>query len=803
MRWLVRLLISLFAVLVLFVIVATAFLMTFDPNDYKDRIALEIEKRSGRTVHFDGQIGLTFYPWLGVSLERVRLENPPGFSEPDMLLIGHADLRAALLPLLKGEFEIGTLVLHDLELSLERRADGRDNWADLLALARRESTVADSAGVSAGEAEPSAVALAIGGLDVQNGQLRYRDRLAGHELALTGIELYTEALTFDRPVDFRFTTGVSSSAPAFSGKLSLSGSLFHDIGSGVTSLTRPNLRIHGDADEDWLPRAFDARLVGEILQLSSQSGELAMSELSLTGNATEFDSLTYLDLTFGGDLSGNWLDGQYELAGMTLDTRLRGMPTRTGELAGTLSAELAVDLGAGTAHLDRLNIVSDPLHLQGRLSIGRLLAEQGPVISGPIELLAFNPRELAEAMNYAVPPMRSEAALTHFALEGHLDASPAEVMLRGAVLELDGHRFEGELGVADLPNERLRVVLAGGEFDVTPYLPPPPEQVEEAEVPLAGASRMPRGLGGSDVERGDEAIDLPVEILRELNAELRLTLERLVLLTHRFDYLTLVFKASNGDLTVERLDFNAFEGLIRSQSRLDVRGDVPGWRLALDARDVALQPLLEAALREDRLLGKGQLLLDVNTTGRHPSSMKAGLNGRLQFELRDGAIRGFNIAHALRQAQARLAGGRVESPAQLQTDFTSITGTANIRNGVLDNQDLRGASPLLRVEGAGQVDIAREQIDYRARAMVVGTLTGQDGRALDELRQIPVPIRLTGSLRQPRVAIDLEALLRERAEQELRRRATKEIERRLLPGSGDRENGSRDPVDQLRRLLPF
>ncbi|HHO70581.1 MAG TPA: AsmA family protein, partial [Halothiobacillus sp.] len=637
--------------------------------------------------------------------------------------------------------------------------------------------------------------------DIQNSQIRYRDAINGQDITLNNLNLFAEELHLDRPVDFRLTTGVQLTEPALHSDIQLSGSLLFDITNGILSIHRPNLILSGKSDAPTLPKTFESKLDGESFQLAIESGELAARKLVLTAKATELANLTYVDLDLSTEVEGNFQAGQYALCDLQVRNRLRGLPTRTGELETKAEGNIRLDLTAGTASLLNWRIHSEPVTLTTSLNISHLF--DGPHIQGPMAIAEFNPRTLAEVMQYTVPEMQDVNALTRFALNGQLDITPERAMLREVVIQLDDHRLEGEVGLADITSQHLQVSLSTDVLDANPYLPPEAEKTKPAT-----ATAAPRGFGGSQVERADDPIDLPVEMLRTLNADARLQINHLKFKEHDLRNLVLVFKARNGDLSLEQFDINAFEGQIKSKGRLDVRGDTPAWRFELDSRSIALQPLLMAVMNEDRLLGKGNLNLNINTVGNRPSALKSSLNGNLGFELRDGAIKGFNIAYALRKAQAQLKGQQEPPPEQLQTDFTAITGTATIRNGVLDNQDLQGASPLLRVEGAGTVDIARERLDYRAHVMVVDTTTGQEGRALEELRQIPIPVRITGSFQQPQIGIDLENILKDRVQQEIKRRVTEALEKRLL-GNQPEDNGNEaneamsDPIEQLRRLLPF
>jgi AsmA protein len=53
-------------------------------------------------------------------------------------------------------------------------------------------------------------------------------------------------------------------------------------------------------------------------------------------------------------------------------------------------------------------------------------------------------------------------------------------------------------------------------------------------------------------------------------------------------------------------------------------------------------------------------------------------------------------------------------------------------------------SPFLRVSGSGQVDLPKNSLDYVAKATVVNTATGQEGKELAELKDLSIPVRIVG-----------------------------------------------------------
>ncbi|MSR15620.1 MAG: AsmA family protein [Gammaproteobacteria bacterium] len=115
------------SVLALLVILATAFVLRIDVDQYKGEIVQLIEARSGRRFAIDGDIH--FVPALvpTIAVERLRLGNP-AWATSDMLKINRIDARIALRPLLSRRIEVKRLVISGIAAALATNAQGEHNW---------------------------------------------------------------------------------------------------------------------------------------------------------------------------------------------------------------------------------------------------------------------------------------------------------------------------------------------------------------------------------------------------------------------------------------------------------------------------------------------------------------------------------------------------------------------------------------------------------------------------------------------------------------------------------------------------
>ena len=127
------------------------------------------------------------------------------------------------------------------------------------------------------------------------------------------------------------------------------------------------------------------------------------------------------------------------------------------------------------------------------------------------------------------------------------------------------------------------------------------------------------------------------------------------------------------------------------------------------------------------------------------------LNGKGNVLFRDGKIKGFDIAGALRKFTN--PGAYKQGPKE--TDFAQLSGSFKIVNGVVNNQDLFMASPLLRLTGKGIVNLVNKTMDYHVKPRVVGTLKGQGGSMLR--KGLTVTLHISGTFDAPKVSPEINA----------------------------------------------
>lgn len=100
------------------------------------------------------------------------------------------------------------------------------------------------------------------------------------------------------------------------------------------------------------------------------------------------------------------------------------------------------------------------------------------------------------------------------------------------------------------------------------------------------------------------------------------------------------------------------------------------------------------------------------------------------------------------------------------------------RIGFAHDDDLDLRSPLLRVAGSGDVDLARQRLDYAARVTLPESSSAGDPAGLAALRGLAVPVHLSGPFDALSWRIDPAPLAIDLAKRELARRLQQPLLRR-------------------------
>ena len=96
--------------------------------DIRAEIAREVERATGRALTIHGEVGVSFWPVIGLNAEQAELANVENGRAPALVSIDKLDVGVEIWPLLRGDLVIRRLVLEKPRLFLEVDETGAPNW---------------------------------------------------------------------------------------------------------------------------------------------------------------------------------------------------------------------------------------------------------------------------------------------------------------------------------------------------------------------------------------------------------------------------------------------------------------------------------------------------------------------------------------------------------------------------------------------------------------------------------------------------------------------------------------------------
>jgi AsmA protein len=498
----------------------------------------------------------------------------------------------------------------------------------------------------------------------------------------------------------------------------------------------------GDAEKG----AGKAQQQGPI-ESGDEVGEGQALTVTIGGVVVEDAALHWQDATTGQDLSVDAIDLKTGslVVGQPVDLHLAlGVSNRAPEINGkvTLDTRLHADPETGTLRMEGLHLVV------------KLLGQGVPRGKLDVDLKA----------------------------NGRLDSAGEVLVLEDIDLTLEGSRADGRLQVTGFEQPAIDFKLAVDQLDLNAYVSSGAggaaagSEAPAAAAPVtahAGGAGRTGGAGASEAPAADAGI--PLETLRSLKLNGALSVGRLKVSGLQVSDLAVKLVADQGVLTIDPVKLNLYGGSFVGKLRLDAREAQLRTQVEWLLNGAQLGPLLADLSGKESLSGTARVEANLSMVGNAGKAMTRTLSGHSSLALTDGAYTGIDLLYELRLARALFKGKSIPAPGRAKTDFAELSGSFKLKNGIAVNRDLSVKSPILRVKGGGQINLPAETIDYGLSVKITGTLEGQTGKELKQLKGYEIPVTLTGPLSSPKVGVDVEKLLKSELGRQLRKKLDKKL----------------------------
>ena len=491
-----------------------------------------------------------------------------------------------------------------------------------------------------------------------------------------------------------------------------------------------------------------------LTQFNLQSDEIALGKPF--SFATDFAvNSTSASVAANVDGSGQInvdLDNQrYRLSALKLATTASGDAVPVQDFSLNLNGDVDADLNAQTVSVTSLMIDTIGVQLNGDVQITQLNSE--PAISAQLKSNTVNPRQLAQKLDIELPASQDPQALTaatiDVALTANAGANATSAKLEKLSIVLDDTTIDGQATLANLAAPVPPVVfqLNVDAIDIDRYLP------AATDAPDAVTETQDTGVESANTgnaNAGDTPIALPIELMRQLNVDGMIRVGRLKFSNMNSEQIEVPVKAQQGVVSLDGFSASMYEGAIQTTASVDVNGSAPVYQVKSGIKNVQAGLMLEDMLQDTApISGEAVITSNLSTSGDTLNQLISNLNGRYTSDFTDGALHGINIGYQLRRARSLFSNADdIDQEPVSKTDFSALHVSADINNGVIRSDDLDIRAPALRVAGNGVVDLPQEQIDYTVTTKVVGSVEGQGGQDLDDLKGVSASIPIRGTFEQ-------------------------------------------------------
>ncbi|MGQ0443310.1 MAG: AsmA family protein, partial [Methylophilaceae bacterium] len=448
----------------------------------------------------------------------------------------------------------------------------------------------------------------------------------------------------------------------------------------VTSFKKPNIKFNLNADK------LD---LNKLLVKPSQPAKNS-------NKPTDLSALK--NLLLEGKLNiGNIIYNKYRVSGLNL------LVKADGEKLNVTS----------------LNVKVDDSQIKGNLGISHFAK---PLYTFDIDIDQVNLDQYASSSKAPAESKTADKALDLSALKA---------------LNADGSLRIGYLkyGNTKASNVRIDLKADGQKLSVNPFA----AKVDDSQVNAnLGITRFAdpvysfdvnidkldadRYIAKDDPKVAKNSNDTPIDLsaLKKLNASGEAKIGWLKLANVKTENVRVGLKADSGLVTLSPFAANLYQGSMDGLLKVDARS-TPNIAFKQSMKGVSIGPLMVDAINNNMLEGKGTVNIDVATQGNSVNTLKKSLLGNASLVLADGALKGVDIAGSIRDIKNKVNvfnSKDIDADKRKKTDFSELTASFDIKNGVAHNEDLAMKAPVLRLakgDSRGDIDIGNETINYLAK----------------------------------------------------------------------------------------
>jgi AsmA protein len=350
----------------------------------------------------------------------------------------------------------------------------------------------------------------------------------------------------------------------------------------------------------------------------------------------------------------------------------------------------------------------------------------------------FSTKSLGNLMAWA--GQGKNADLKAFSYLGNINVDAQKFAFNNARISLNGIQVAGSGSVALVGKSSVNASLEVGTLDIGA---------------LMGGAKSP-GKKKSDAPGAKDTV-IDFSALRGFDANIKLKIKKISYGRVTTGQVNTALVVKNGVAHISLPKTAFYGGQVLADIVADGSGTTPSMKIDAKLSKIKALPLFRDAANFMRIEGTINSAMKITGAGKTSKQFAKSLKGTSSARFNDGAIKGIDIAKIYNNIAALLTGGFKEN-ARDKTSFTELGLSFVIDQGVATTSDIKLLGPLVRMDGAGNVDLGSETIDMRLNPLVVVSATGQGGEF--DVGGVGIPVIIKGPLSKPRIYPDLKELMK-------------------------------------------
>ena len=292
-----------------------------------------------------------------------------------------------------------------------------------------------------------------------------------------------------------------------------------------------------------------------------------------------------------------------------------------------------------------------------------------------------------------------------FALRAQSDIVGGVVSLTNVNVELDGNTAVGVLTLSNDGHRTVQGTLAADALDLTPYV---------SGVRLLAAN-----------ERNWDRLPIALDGLADFNLDLRLSAASIKIAKAQLGRTAVAATMRDGKLDVAIGKSQAFGGVAKGSLGLASADGGVEVTSHLQFADVDLENCLGQIFGLHKLVGRGNLALNVDGSGGSVMALTHALNGTATLSAHGGALAGIDVEQLLRRLERRPLSGNGDFRTG-RTPFDQLSLSLKIEQGMVSVDDLHVDGPSVRLALGGQASVPERDLDLKGVATLVSTTTADE-----------------------------------------------------------------------------